>query len=523
LTIKKKSCSLNPETAARLYFRGLAGGRRLEVELQLQHRKSEGAKSRKPNLTGIPTQLKLDFEQRSGLSFDDVRVHYNSEKPARLGALAYTQGTQIHVGPGQERTLPHELGHVVQQKRGLVRPTGVESGHPVNLSPALERSARTFQLFSNVGSAAAEPRAVMQFYRTAGKPAETKLTPEALIQRGTDQRMDLREDDRQDFQAEFRGGRIYFHGQSAPVNMSVIYVLSTDDVLYIHNEPVLTGRGEFTHSNFLGGAGVRTAGEMYIQNGIILSINNGSGHYQPGGPSLEYMLDYLLKQGVDLSDLILTMYDRRPGTNSPAENHYNAGGYDKAATAEELENFRVPAEEVSAIQESQRSLEKEVTFWKEFMEHEMFTAGDDAEWTCEKIAGAFTRMNSFRLHVICEHVVMLGTIDGITGIDQLKRLAKKGRITSVGTLAKRYNNDVASIISKLKDSEKRALVKKLNEELIKDQEAEAAENGKRLAVQKVTDLISSERLAPLGIAFSLNKGTVLSNGNYLAIFELSIE
>jgi len=85
--------------------------------------------------------MKLDFERRSGLPFDDVRVHYNSEKPARLGALAYTQGTQIHVGPGQERTLPHELGHVVQQKAGRVRPTRWIGGLPVNDRPELEREA----------------------------------------------------------------------------------------------------------------------------------------------------------------------------------------------------------------------------------------------------------------------------------------------------------------------------------------------------------------------------------------------
>lgn len=82
----------------------------------------EKPKQQGPNLTGIPTQMKLDFEQRSGLSFDDVRVHYNSDKPRKIGALAYTQGTQVHVGPGQERHLRHELGHVVQQKRGIVRP-----------------------------------------------------------------------------------------------------------------------------------------------------------------------------------------------------------------------------------------------------------------------------------------------------------------------------------------------------------------------------------------------------------------
>lgn len=93
------------------------------------------------NLTGIPTQMKLDFEQRSGLSLDDVRVHYNSDKPAQLYAMAYTQGTQVYVGPGQERHLPHELGHVVQQKRGLVRPTMRLGNALINDDPRLEEAA----------------------------------------------------------------------------------------------------------------------------------------------------------------------------------------------------------------------------------------------------------------------------------------------------------------------------------------------------------------------------------------------
>jgi hypothetical protein len=33
--------------------------------------------------------MKTRFENLSGLSFDDVRVHYNSNKPAQLQALAY--------------------------------------------------------------------------------------------------------------------------------------------------------------------------------------------------------------------------------------------------------------------------------------------------------------------------------------------------------------------------------------------------------------------------------------------------
>lgn len=101
----------------------------------------ERQRRQQPNLTGIPTQMKLDFEQRSGLSFDDVRVHYNSDKPRKIGALAYTQIPQVHIGPGQERHLRHELGHVVQQKQGIVRPTTYINGLPVNDSPSMERTA----------------------------------------------------------------------------------------------------------------------------------------------------------------------------------------------------------------------------------------------------------------------------------------------------------------------------------------------------------------------------------------------
>ena len=102
----------------------------------------EKQRRQQPNLTGIPTQMKMDFEQRSGLSFDDVRVHYNSDKPRKIGALAYTQGTQVHIGPGQERHLRHELGHVVQQKQGIVRPdTQHFSGLDMNTDAKLEYEA----------------------------------------------------------------------------------------------------------------------------------------------------------------------------------------------------------------------------------------------------------------------------------------------------------------------------------------------------------------------------------------------
>jgi hypothetical protein len=57
------------------------------------------------------------------MAMDAVRVHYNSPKPAELQALAYTRGTDIYLGPGQDEHLPHEAWHVVQQAQGRVQPT----------------------------------------------------------------------------------------------------------------------------------------------------------------------------------------------------------------------------------------------------------------------------------------------------------------------------------------------------------------------------------------------------------------
>ncbi len=95
-----------------------------------------------PNRTGLPDPPKAGVETLSGLSLDDVNVHYNSDKPAQLNALAYAQGTDVHVAPGQEKHLPHEAWHIVQQKQGRVRPTmQMKSGIPVNDEQKLEREA----------------------------------------------------------------------------------------------------------------------------------------------------------------------------------------------------------------------------------------------------------------------------------------------------------------------------------------------------------------------------------------------
>jgi hypothetical protein len=93
------------------------------------------------NKTGLPDNLKSGVEALSGISMDKVRVHLNSAKPAQLSALAYAQGTDIHVAPGQEQHLPHEAWHVVQQAQGRVQPTMQMKGVQINDHQGLEKEA----------------------------------------------------------------------------------------------------------------------------------------------------------------------------------------------------------------------------------------------------------------------------------------------------------------------------------------------------------------------------------------------
>jgi hypothetical protein len=96
---------------------------------------------RQENRTGMPDGLKAGIESLSGMDMSGVRVHRNSSAPAQLNALAYAQGNDIHLGPGQEQHLPHEAWHVVQQRQGRVQATMQMAGVGVNDDVGLEREA----------------------------------------------------------------------------------------------------------------------------------------------------------------------------------------------------------------------------------------------------------------------------------------------------------------------------------------------------------------------------------------------
>lgn len=140
-----------------------------------QARRAQSAQNR----TGLPDTLKAGVEELSGTSLDDVQVHFNSSEPAQLQALAYAQGPDIYVAPGQERYLSHEAWHVAQQKQGRVRPTMNAGGVAINDDPGLEREADT--MGRAAGSWAGEGETVQRVADAAAYGTVVqRATPEEL-------------------------------------------------------------------------------------------------------------------------------------------------------------------------------------------------------------------------------------------------------------------------------------------------------------------------------------------------------
>ena len=96
----------------------------------------------------LPDGVRGKMEGALGMDFSRVRVHEGPQARA-MGALAYTQGTDIHFAPGQyqphsqrgQELIGHELTHVVQQAEGRVQATRQMKGVGLNDNPALEREA----------------------------------------------------------------------------------------------------------------------------------------------------------------------------------------------------------------------------------------------------------------------------------------------------------------------------------------------------------------------------------------------
>lgn len=136
----------------------------------------------------LPAALQQQMEASLQADFSGVRVQEGPHVSA-LGALAYTQGDQLHFAPGHyqpetkrgQQLIGHELAHVVQQRAGRVAPEQPVqgSGLAVNQDASLEAEADAAGLAAAQGAeakvsgaasgggaqAATSQSAVVQFYK----------------------------------------------------------------------------------------------------------------------------------------------------------------------------------------------------------------------------------------------------------------------------------------------------------------------------------------------------------------------
>lgn len=178
-----------PEAAAQRKLQAMANNSpKAKQTAQLQtmadnySAKQQQPVQKKGNNTGLPDNLKSGIEKLSGHSMDDVKVHYNSNKPAQLNAHAYAQGNKIHVGPGQEKHLGHEAWHVVQQKQGRVQPTKQLKGKVnINDDEGLEKEAdimgaKATQMKSFLHSYQIHPIQRISYYSSTAQLEEIEST-----------------------------------------------------------------------------------------------------------------------------------------------------------------------------------------------------------------------------------------------------------------------------------------------------------------------------------------------------------
>ena len=140
--VRRKPLSPSPQHSATETISATDGDHAIQAKGDMVGQHHDSSMVQRSNQTGLPDNLKSGVESLSGIALDNVKVHYNSDQPALHSALAYAQGSDIHVAPGQEQHLPHEAWHVVQQAQGRVQsPVQKKEGIKVNDDSNLENEA----------------------------------------------------------------------------------------------------------------------------------------------------------------------------------------------------------------------------------------------------------------------------------------------------------------------------------------------------------------------------------------------
>ena len=84
-------------------------------------------------------------------------------------------------------------------------------------------------------------------------------------------------------------------------NGSVLYAMDRYGNFFYEKEKIMERGVIYNHSSFNAGNDVICAGEIRIVAGVLLKIDNHSGHYQPSRDNLHNCVKVLQQEGVDLS------------------------------------------------------------------------------------------------------------------------------------------------------------------------------------------------------------------------------
>ncbi len=95
---------------------------------------------------------------------------------------------------------------------------------------------------------------------------------------------------------ETKGAVVEQGGQRFTVDRA-IFVMDAKGRLFASKRQVV---GKFHHSSLAGGHPVAAAGEIVVHDGVVVSVNNVSGHYQPEATYLRQLALELRTQGIDL-------------------------------------------------------------------------------------------------------------------------------------------------------------------------------------------------------------------------------
>lgn len=300
------------------------------------------------NNTGMPDQLKAGIENLSGYAMDDVKVHYNSAKPAQMQAHAYAQGTDIHIAPGQEQHLPHEAWHVVQQKQGRVQATTQLKGEAINDDPGLEHEADV------MGAKALQRKADSPLVNIASHNLQS--VPEKVAQRAvptSNGQNPHPEPDSGSYKATPSAKHTRYNSKDYPRSKFSFGKYTRNEVL-----------AKYPHSK--------------IGNRIVSVQDQGSGQMvNVEGIHLDHKVSWDIMSGIMNQDNNYSLYEARMYYNDQSNLHPTLGGLNSGAGSSSIQALEQKYPEVNAkiagIQTSWMNLQNYITAkWQE-------TGGTDVE------------------------------------------------------------------------------------------------------------------------------------------------